>query len=58
MNRQKLVAANWKMNLNIHQASTLLNRLDKHVQLHRDVEVVLAPNYLCLQPLSLEIDRR
>ena len=58
MNRQKLVAANWKMNLNVHQASTLLNRLDKHVQPHRDVEVVLAPNYLCLQPLSLEIDRR
>ena len=58
MNRQKLVAANWKMHLSVHEASLLLNRLDKKIQPHRDVEIVIAPNYLCLQPLSKEIDRR
>jgi len=58
MNKPNLVVANWKMNLNIHQASLLVNRLDKKVKLHRDVEVVLAPSYLCLQPISREIDRR
>lgn len=58
MKRVKLVVANWKMYLSVHEASLLTNRLDKAVKAHRDVEVVLAPNYLCLQPLSLEIDRR
>ncbi|MCL4357952.1 triose-phosphate isomerase [Patescibacteria group bacterium] len=56
MKRPKLVVANWKMYLNVHEASLLANRLGKKVQSHRDVEVVLAPNYLCLQPLSREID--
>lgn len=52
------MVANWKMYLTVHEASVLANRLDKIVKSHRDVEVVLAPNYLCLQPLSQEIDRR
>ncbi len=58
MKKPKLVVANWKMHLTIHQASVLVNRLSKTVNPHRGVEVVLAPNYLCLQPLSNEIDRR
>ncbi len=58
MKKPKLVVANWKMHLNVHQASLLVNKLDKKVSLHRGVEVVIAPNYLDLQPISLEIDRR
>lgn len=46
------------MNLDVHQSSVLLNRLDEKIKAHRDIEVVLAPNFLSLQPLSLEIDRR
>lgn len=53
-----LIVANWKMHLNTHQASILLHRLDKHIKIHRDIEVVLAPSLLTLQPLSLEIDKR
>jgi triosephosphate isomerase len=53
-----LIVGNWKMNLNIHEASLLLKRLNDHIQIHRGVEVVLAPSLLTLQPLSLEIDRR
>lgn len=46
------------MHLNTHQASTLVHRLHEHIQVHRDVEVVLAPSMLTMQPISLEIDRR
>jgi len=56
--RKKLVVANWKMNLSIHEASLLVSRLDRHLKTYRNVEVVLAPNYLSLQPLSLQIDKR
>ena len=36
----------------------LVHRLSQHIEVHRDIEVVLAPSLLSLQPLSLEIDRR
>lgn len=56
--KRKLVVANWKMHLNTHQASTLVHRLHEHIAVHRDVEVVLAPSMLTLQPISVEVDRR
>lgn len=56
--KRTLVVGNWKMHLNTHEASVLTHRLSEHIKLHRDVEVVLAPSMLSLQPLSLEIDRR
>lgn len=56
--RKKLIIGNWKMNLNIHDASIFVHHLAKEVPVHRDVEVVLAPTLLALQPISLQIDRR
>lgn len=56
--KKTLVVGNWKMHLNTHEASLLLHRLHAHIPVHRDVEVVLAPSMLSLQPLSLEVDRR
>jgi len=53
-----LIAGNWKMHLNASQASLLVHRLQERVRIHRDIEVVLAPPMLTLQPLSLQIDRR
>jgi triosephosphate isomerase len=53
-----LIVGNWKMNLNTHEASLLVKRLHDKIQVHRDIEVVLAPSLLTLQPISLEIDRR
>lgn len=53
-----LVIGNWKMNLNVSQASFLVSKLDKEVKVHKNVEVVLAPSLLDLQPVSLQIDRR
>lgn len=56
--KRKLIVANWKMNLNTSQASLLLHRLQERIKIRRDVEVVLAPSMLVLQPLSVQIDRR
>lgn len=56
--RKKLIVGNWKMNLGIHEASVFVHHLAKDIAVHRDVEIVLAPTALALQPLSLQIDRR
>lgn len=56
--RKILIVANWKMHLNASQASLLVHRLQERVKIHRDIEVVLAPTMLVLQPLSIQIDRR
>ncbi|MCU0667294.1 MAG: triose-phosphate isomerase [Patescibacteria group bacterium] len=53
-----MIAGNWKMNLTVNQASLLVQRLHERIQLHRDIEIVLAPTMLHLQPLSLQIDHR
>lgn len=53
-----LIVGNWKMHLNTSQASLLLHRLHERIKIHRDIEVVLAPSMLVLQPLSVQIDRR
>ena len=58
MSRKTLIVANWKMHLNVHEASLLVHRLNERIKTHRSVEVVLAPSMLSLQPLSQEIDRR
>lgn len=46
------------MNLNTHQASLYLHKLEQKVAAHRDVDVVLCPNLLCLQSLSLQVNHR
>lgn len=53
-----LVVGNWKMHMNASQASLLLHRLQERIPIYKDVEVVLAPSMLTLQPLSVQIDRR
>lgn len=56
--KRTLIVGNWKMNLDTAQASLLVHRLEDKIKIHRDIEVVLAPSMLTLQPLSLQIDRR
>lgn len=56
--KRTLIVGNWKMNLNTHEASLLVKRLDDQIPIHRDIEVVLAPPMLTLQPVSQQIDRR
>lgn len=56
--KKTLIVANWKMHLDVEQASLLVHRLHERIRIHRDIELVLAPSMLALQPLSLQIDRR
>lgn len=53
-----LIIGNWKMNLNVHEASLYVHQLSKLVKNRRDVEVVLAPTVLTLQSLSLQVNHR
>lgn len=55
---KKIIVGNWKMNLNMQEASLYLDKLSKLVKAHRDVEVVLAPTVLALQSLSLQVNLR
>jgi triosephosphate isomerase len=55
---KKLIVGNWKMNLNTHEASLYVHKLAGLIEVHRDVDVVLAPTLLALQSLSLQVDRR
>lgn len=56
--RKKLIAGNWKMNLNTHQASVLVHRLEETIEAHKDVEVVICPSVMSVQPLNLQINKR
>ena len=56
--KKKLIIGNWKMNLNTHDASLYLHKLQEALQARRDVEVVVAPTTLTLQSMSLQINRR
>lgn len=56
--RRIIIAGNWKMHLNVQESSLLVHRLNERIKVHRDIEVVLAPSMVSLQPLSLQIDRR
>lgn len=58
MKKKFLIAGNWKMHLNVHQSSLLVHRLHEHISTYRDIEVVLAPSMLALQPVSVQLDRR
>ncbi|HUP26364.1 MAG TPA: triose-phosphate isomerase [Candidatus Limnocylindrales bacterium] len=53
-----LIVGNWKMHLNIHEASLLVHRLSERIRIHRDIEVVLAPSLVSLQPIYLQLDHR
>ncbi len=55
---KKIIVGNWKMNLNMQEASLYLHQLAKLIKPHRDVEIILAPTTLMLQSLSLQVDLR
>ncbi len=52
---KKLIIANWKMNLGINEGSLFVHKLDTLIGKHPDVEVVIAPTLLTLQPLHLQV---
>ena len=51
------IVGNWKLNFTVGEASIYLHKILKNLPIYRDVEVVVAPSLLALQPLSLQVDR-
>ena len=51
------IVGNWKLNFNVGEASVYLHKIQKKIANYRDLEVVVAPTALCLQPLSLQLER-
>ena len=52
---KKLIIANWKMNLGVNEGSLFVHKLDTLIGKHPNVEVVIAPTLLTLQPLHLQV---
>jgi len=51
------IVGNWKLNFTVGEASIYLHKLLKKLPNYRDIEVVVAPPLVALQPLSLQVDR-
>ena len=51
------IVGNWKLNFTVGEASIYLHKLLKAMPNYRDIEAVVAPSLLALQPLSLQVDR-
>ncbi len=52
------IIGNWKEHCTVGEASLLLHQLTEKVKNHHGITTVLAPGFLALQPLSLQIDTR
>lgn len=52
------IVGNWKMNFTVGESSVYLHKLSGRIHAHRDIEVVVAPSLVALQPLSLQVDRK
>ncbi len=52
------VVGNWKMNFSVGESSVYLHKLLQRTHAYRDIEVIVAPSLIALQPLSLQIDRK
>ena len=56
--RKTYVVANWKMNFTPGEASIYLHKLSERIKGARDLQIVLSPSLVSLQPLSLQVNRR
>jgi len=56
--KRSLIVGNWKMHLNVEESAMLAKRVQEKITPHRSVEVVIAPSFIALQPLSKQIDRK
>ena len=51
------IVGNWKLNFTVGEASIYLHKILKALPSYRDIQVVVAPPTMALQPLSLQVDR-
>ncbi len=55
---QRLIVGNWKMNLDPHQASILVHRLESKITTVAGVEVVICPPFIDLYSISRDMDKK
>jgi len=55
---KKCIIGNWKMNLNVHESSLFVTKLSQTLPVRRNVETVICPGFLSLEPVSLQINHR
>lgn len=51
------IVGNWKLNFTVGESSIYLHKLIKALPNYRNIDVVVAPPTIALQPLSLQVDR-
>ena len=51
------IVGNWKLNFTVGESSIYLHKLLKALPVYRNLEIIVAPPTLALQPLSLQVDR-
>lgn len=51
------IVGNWKLNFTVGESSIYLHKLMEALPIYRNLEIVVAPPTIALQPLSLQIDR-
>ena len=51
------IVGNWKLNFTVGEASIYLHKLLRALPNYRDIEVIVAPSTIALQPLSLQVNR-
>ena len=56
MSRRPIMAGNWKMNLSVDEALTLGSEIRDRCSRFRDVDVVVAPQAMCLWPMAKRLD--
>ncbi|MBQ3309343.1 triose-phosphate isomerase [Candidatus Saccharibacteria bacterium] len=52
------IVGNWKMNFTVGESSIYLHKLLKRIKPARGLQIAIAPSFIALQPLSLQIDRK
>ncbi len=52
------IVGNWKMNFSVGESSVYLHKLQQKVRQYRNIEIIVAPSLVALQPLSLQVDRK
>lgn len=52
------IVGNWKMNFSVGESSVYLHKLLQKTRQYRNIEVIVAPSLVALQPLSLQVDRK
>jgi len=59
MKKRKIyIVGNWKQNFNISEGSLHMHRLQEEIKKHNNIEIVVCPSFVSIQPLQRQVDHR